>query len=160
MAWTKRQLVEKAFEEIGLAAYVFDLSPGQIQSATEKMDMMMALWNKKGIRIGYSFTSTPDPDDETEVQDEAAEAIYTNLAKRLAPSIGKTISPETAATAKSSYKELLSLAGIPPEKKSDRMFRGSGDKPWRKGYNYNNSELLPTPDESIDAGPDSEIDLD
>ena len=29
MGWTKREYVEQAFEEIGLASYVFDLTPEQ-----------------------------------------------------------------------------------------------------------------------------------
>ena len=30
MAYTKRDIVEQAFEEIGLASYVFDLQPQQL----------------------------------------------------------------------------------------------------------------------------------
>ena len=32
MAWTKRQIVTQAFEEIGLASYVFDLEPEQLRA--------------------------------------------------------------------------------------------------------------------------------
>ena len=53
MGWTKRQFIEQAFEEIGLAAYVFDLTPEQLQSALRRLDAMMAGWNTNGIRIGW-----------------------------------------------------------------------------------------------------------
>ena len=33
MSWTKRQYIVDAFEEIGLASYVYDLQPEQLQSA-------------------------------------------------------------------------------------------------------------------------------
>mgnify|MGYP003525752305 CR=1 FL=1 len=55
MGWTKRQFVTQAFEEIGLAAYVFDLTPEQLQSALRRLDSMMASWNAKGIRLGYQI---------------------------------------------------------------------------------------------------------
>ena len=51
MGWTKRQYIEQAFEEVGLAAYVFDLTPEQLQSALRKLDAMMAEWNAKGLRL-------------------------------------------------------------------------------------------------------------
>ena len=31
MGWTKRQFIEQAFDEIGLASYAFDLGPEQMQ---------------------------------------------------------------------------------------------------------------------------------
>jgi hypothetical protein len=52
MSYSKRQFVEAAFEEIGLASYVFDLQPEQIDSACRRLDTMMAQWNAVGIRLG------------------------------------------------------------------------------------------------------------
>ena len=43
MGWTKQQLVEQAFEEIGMANYVFDLQVEQLQSAMYQLDAMMAV---------------------------------------------------------------------------------------------------------------------
>lgn len=51
MSWTKRQFMTAAFEEIGLAAYVYDLTPEQMQSAVKRMDAMIAGWNSNGVRI-------------------------------------------------------------------------------------------------------------
>lgn len=53
MGWTKRQFVTQAFEEIGLASYVFDLTPEQLDSALRRLDTMIASWNALGIRLGY-----------------------------------------------------------------------------------------------------------
>ena len=36
MSWTKRQIVEQALEELGLASYVFDMQPEQVESAKRK----------------------------------------------------------------------------------------------------------------------------
>ena len=88
MGWTRRQFVEQAFEEIGYASYVYDLEPEQLESAGRRLDAMVASWNGKGIRLGYPLPSSPELaslDTETEVPDYANEAIYTNLAVKLAP---------------------------------------------------------------------------
>ena len=42
MGYTKRQFILAAFEEIGLAAYTFDLQPDQLESARRRLDAMIA----------------------------------------------------------------------------------------------------------------------
>lgn len=135
MGWTKRQFVTQAFEEIGLASYAFDLSPAQFQSALQRLDTMMAAWNALGIRLGYPLPSNPqdsDLDEQTNVPDSSLEAIYTNLAIKLAPSYGKQVMADTKVTAKESYNTLLSRATAPLEQQlPGTMPSGAGNKPWR-----------------------------
>ena len=103
MSWTKRQFVVQAFEEIGLASYVFDLSPEQMDSALRRLDSMMAAWNAKGIRLGYPIPGNPQDsslEEKTGVPDSANEAVYMGLAVRLAPGFGKVVSPDTKSAAK------------------------------------------------------------
>jgi hypothetical protein len=45
VAWTKREFVVQAFSEIGLASYVYDLQPEQLQTALNRLDSMLATWN-------------------------------------------------------------------------------------------------------------------
>jgi hypothetical protein len=74
MGYSKRQFVYAAFEEIGLASYVFDLQPEQLESARRRLDAMMADWNGKGIRLGYPIPSSPQDgsiDEQTNVPDSA-----------------------------------------------------------------------------------------
>ncbi len=116
MGYSKRQFVAAAFEEIGLASYVFDLQPEQLQSALRRLDAMIADWNGKGIRLGYPLPGSPqysDLDEPSEVPDSANEAIITNLAIRIAPGYGKVVMPETKAVAKDSYNTLLQRATAP-----------------------------------------------
>lgn len=157
MSYTKRQFVVAAFEEIGLASYVFDLEPHSLQSALRRLDAMVAEWNGKGIRIGYPLPSSPeqsDLDEKTFVPDSANEAIITNLGIRIAPSFGKTISPDTRSTAKQGYNTLLSRAAAPVELQlPGTMPSGAGTKSWRR---YN-GPFIRKPIESIDAGPDGPI---
>jgi len=63
MSWTKRQFITQAFEEIGLAAYVFDLTAEQLDSALRRMDSMVAGWNANGVRIGYPLPGSPEDSD-------------------------------------------------------------------------------------------------
>ena len=135
MGYSKRQFCVAAFEEIGLASYVFDLQPQDLESALRRLDAMMADWNGKGIRLAYPLPGSPQDSDinaESEVPDSANGAIITNLAMRLAPSYGKQVMPMTMATAKNAYNTLLSRATLPPQQQlPGSMPSGAGNKPWR-----------------------------
>lgn len=118
MGWTKRQFIEQAFDEIGLAPYTFDLTADQLQSALRKLDSMMAMWNAKGIRLGFPLPASPnnsDLDTDTLVPDSAIDAICLNLAMKIAPSFGKGISLETRSGAKAAYDAMLLRFSMPME---------------------------------------------
>lgn len=157
MGYSKRQFVEAAFEEIGLAAYSFDLQSDQLESAMRRLDAMMAEWNGKGIRLGYPLPGSPqnsDLDEQSEVPDSAFEAIITNLAVRIAPSYGKQVMPETKITAKTAYNTLLSRATYPIEQQfPNTVPSGAGNKPWRV---YDNP-FLASPEDRVNAGPDGPL---
>ena len=133
MSYTKRQFIDAAFEEIGLASYTFDLQPEQIQSALKRLDAMIASWNGRGIRIAYPLPSSPDDSDidaATDVPDMANEAVITNLAVRLAPSFGRRVMPETLKTAKEAYNTMLMKLAFPAEQQMPgTMPAGAGNKP-------------------------------
>lgn len=156
MGYTKRQFVTGAFEEIGLSDYVFDLQPEQLEGALRRLDSMMMEWNAQGIRLGYPIASSPqdsDLDTETNTPDSAWEAVITNLAIRIAPGYGKTVSPDTKVSAKNAYNILLQRATFPLEKQlPETMPIGQGNKPWR----WDNPYVYP-PADPVDAGPDGPI---
>lgn len=159
MGWTKRQFIEQAFEEIGLAAYVFDLTPEQMQSALRRLDAMVAGWNANGIRIGWPMPSNPDNSDidaDTGAPDIANEAIYLNLAVRLAPSFGKVLSPDTKAGADFAYSNLLNQTSSPtPERQAPNTLpRGAGTKPWRS---CSSNQFLKTPSDPLVTGDDNKL---
>lgn len=158
MAYTKRQFVEAAFEEIGLASYVFDLSPAQMESALRRLDAMMATWNGMGIRLGYPLPLDPMDSSLSEnagVPDSANEAIITNLAIRLAPQYGKAVQPQTMTTAKASYNVLLQRAAAPLEMGLPATLPvGAGWKPYDIDQPYF-GEAAPT----VDAGPDGPLEF-
>ena len=158
MSWTKRQFVVQAFEEIGYASYAFDLQPEQLQAGLRRLEAMMATWNGRGVRLNYPLSSNPDTaelDTSSNVPDAANEAIYTNLAIRIAPIVGKTASAETKQAARSAYLELLSRFTVPQEQQFPATLpAGAGNKPWRQ-----DNPFLPGPESQIDAGPDGPIEF-
>jgi hypothetical protein len=156
MSWTKRQLVVQAFEEVGYAQYAYDLQPEQLQAGLRRLEALMGTWNGRGIRLGYPLTNNPDAaelDVASNIPDASTEAVYTNLAIRIAPIVGKTASAETKQAARSAYTELLSRFTKPQEQQLPAtMPAGAGNKPWRQ-----DNPFLPGPEEQIDAGNDGPI---
>ena len=160
MSWTKREIVTNAFEEVGLASYAFDLQPEQLQAGLRRLDNMMATWNSRGLRIGYPLTNSPagsDLDDDANVMDEAIEAIVGNLAIRIAPMLGKTVSPDTKASARSAYMALLSRRSTIPEMLNDAnaIPSGAGNKYWR----ITGDPFLIQEERGLTVGPDATLDF-
>jgi len=137
MGWTKKQLIMDAFAEIGLND-AFNVSADDQQLALRRMDAMLADWNAKGIRLGYPLTSSPDAsniDDDSGLPDAAYQAVIANLAIKLAPNFGKTLSQDTRTTAAAGYNTLLARAAFPPQQQlPNTLPRGAGNKPWRGGF--------------------------
>lgn len=160
MSWTKREIVTNAFEEVGLASYAFDLQPEQLQAGLRRLDNMMATWNSQGIRIGYPLSDSPagsSLDQDSNVTDEAIEAIVGNLAVRIAPILGKTVSPDTKATARKAYIALLSRRSTIPEMLNDASAipSGAGNKYWR----ITGDPFLAQEERGLTVGPDAALDL-
>lgn len=135
MSYTKRQFVNAAFTQIGLANYTFDLQSEQLQTGLKLLDAMMAMWNAKGLRLSYPISTTPensDLDDETNVPDRANEAIIFNLAQRIAAAFGRQVMPELKQTAYLAYQTLLAVSAMPDEMSlPSTLPRGAGNKPHR-----------------------------
>lgn len=157
MGWLKRDFISQAFNDIGMASYVFDLSAEQLQSALRTLDSMMATWNARGIRLGYPIPPTSggsNLDEDSGVPDRANEAITANLAIRLASAVGKAVSMEMKMTAKQAYSALVAEAALPPVMQlPSGMPAGAGHKRIRRPF-------LDEPDVALDAGSDSELEFD
>jgi hypothetical protein len=116
MAWTKRALVAEAFNELALAGFTFDIGPDEQAQAIRRMDTMVAGWERRGVSIGYALPTSPtasDPGDDSGIPDNAAEAVYLNLARSMAPSYGKQLPLATLQRAKDAFDPLLWDAARP-----------------------------------------------
>jgi hypothetical protein len=140
MSWTKRQIVEEAFGELALAGYVFDLQPEELQAALRKLDAMVATWTAQGLRLGYAAASSPDESDldqDSGLQMIAIEAVYLNLAVRLAASKGKVLAASTKMAAKAALDTLESRQAsdeVQQQQLPNTMPRGAGAR-WRNRDN-------------------------
>jgi hypothetical protein len=145
VSYTKRQVIQAALSEIGLATYAFDLSADQIEQAAWRLDAMLGEWNARGIRLGYPLPANPHDTDATSdagVPDSAYEAVITNLAVRLGPSYGKSVSPDTRATARASFNTLMAMSAKPPEMRVQGIPKGAG-------YKDHDSPFMPPLDSGI-----------
>ena len=120
---------------------------------------MMAEWSSRGILLAYPISKEEDslPDDDSLVPDWTWEAIATNLAIRIAPSYGKTVSPETKTTAKRGYTTICSVFSKPKEMQFGSIPKGAGYKSIDRPYTPAPvSHTLEPIDESFDPSGEPE----
>lgn len=124
---TKRSLVAGAFEELGMAEYIFDATPEELLSAVTRMDRMAAMWDGLFIRLGYSLGSGID--SEAGIPDTAEECFVLQLAIRIASSFGKTPSQDTKINARTALNAMLAAnAKRPVQPVSSRLPVGAGNR--------------------------------
>lgn len=159
MGYTKRQLIEMALEEIGLAPTTFNLSAEQFESGLRRLDAMMATWNSKGVRLSYPLPSSQADsglNQESNIPDRAIEAVYQNLAVKLAPIFGKAVAPELRSDAAASYNNIIRSNIDMKSMNLNNLPKGSGNKPWR----YNSNQFITKEsDTSLQVGKDGDLEL-
>lgn len=134
---TKKDIINLAFEEIGIAYYNFDIQPEQYISALKRLDSMMSVWQSKGLELDYLLS---DPitgsslEDEAILSDKAIKPVYSNLALDLCPMFGKNPSLINIKNANLSYKNLINTSVSSNEVKMDRYVLGGGYKPVSSGF--------------------------
>ena len=161
MSWTKRQLVEEAFGELALAGYDFDLQPEELEAGLRRLDTMMATWQSLGLQLGYSMATSQedsDLDQDSGLQMNAVEAVYMNLACKIAASKGKALPASSTRAAKQAYDSLIlnvAKAQMQVQQLAAGMPRGQGRKPWRTINPY-----VTTPDTNpLRSGDDGGLDF-
>lgn len=146
--YTKGDVVELVFAELALAGFVFDSEPEEKAFVLQKLDLMMAEWAALGIKVGYSLPPSPSASrlaTSSGLPDSTVNAVALNCAKRVAPTFGKVLSPETLSAASQGYSQLLWNAAIPPQQQyPDTLPQGAGNKPWRVA----DAPFMPVPDTS------------
>ncbi|VVE59465.1 hypothetical protein PIN31009_05546 [Pandoraea iniqua] len=130
---TKKEIIDDAYAEIGLAGYTFDLSAEEYSYALRRLDWMAAMWDSQGIRVGYNLPASArasDLGDDAGIPDWALQGFVTNLAvTRLASMKGKTVPPQLAQVADDSYQALLTGSFEIPQMQMPRhMPIGTGNR--------------------------------
>lgn len=145
--FTKRELIEQAFGELALAGHEFDITPEEQQTALYRLDVLMATWEMRNIRLGYAMPATPgasDLDEDSGLPDSANEAAFMALAMRLAAGYGKSLSPDQRRIGREAFAPLLRAAAQPQSQQlPGGMPLGAGN---RHGYLHASGPWTPQPD--------------
>lgn len=102
---TIREVVQDAFEEIGVKTAEIPLTDDELQSGIRRCNDMLLEWDDIGIIEGYN--EVLNGDDVISVERSAIGAVKYNLAIRLAPSFQKPISASLASLASGTMSVLL-----------------------------------------------------
>jgi len=131
---TKRAIIEMTFEEMTLAGYEFDATPEEQAAYLRQLDAMMAEWRGPGRQLAIPYNAPAvlgegNFEDESGVPDFAIQAVAISLAKRCAPKIGKTLSPETQAALVSGMDAINAAFSPRVERRLGRTTpRGAGNR--------------------------------
>lgn len=102
---TIREIVQDAFEEIGVKTAEVPLTSDELQSGIRRCNDMLTEWDDLGVIFGYA--PVLNGDDIVNVDRNAIGAVKFNLAIRLAPSFQKVVGGALVATAESSLNALM-----------------------------------------------------
>lgn len=115
---TKRDIVNEAFELLGMSGYELDDSPEDAQSILQTLDNMMATLQSPSCNFGYLVA--PDVVDSylgdlAGIERDAMSGISHKLAMRICNKFGKQPSPLLYKETDEAYNALLTRYQVIPE---------------------------------------------
>lgn len=125
----KRRIIEMAFAKCTLAGYEFGRTPEEINDAMSELNAMMLEWPFSGLGYYQPTYDIGSPDELSGIPDDTLAAVATQLALRLAPNMGKTLSPEALGAISRSLSLLhAKVAAIPTMPFEKHSVRGAGGR--------------------------------
>lgn len=126
---TKRRIIEMAFGKLTLAGYEFGRTPEEINDGLSELAAMMLEHPFSGL----GYVGTPygigSPDEQSGIPGDTLAAVATQLALRIAPNMGKSLSPEAQGAIARSYALLQArVAAIPVMPMEHNTVRGAGHR--------------------------------
>lgn len=156
MGKTKGELAIEVFDALAMNDGLTEPTAGEVSYVMKRMEQMVAMWERKGIFIGYKYadpTYGPDTNDDSGVTDTDEVSVVTNAAVVVAPKFGRSASPDIKSQAKESY-ELLFETVLPIRKQNPNMPSGQG----YSGFNGYCGDYMPISDD-ITIPDDGTLDL-
>lgn len=127
----KRDIIELAFDDCGLAGYEFDRSPEEQGVALRKLNALMMEWPWNQLGYNQPSYGAGQVEGPSGIPDFAINAVAQYLALRIAPGIGNTLSPEARASMVQSRATLFAqLATVPSMAMPGNTPRGTGQRFW------------------------------
>lgn len=125
----KRDIIELAFDDCGLAGYEFDRTPEEQSMALRKLNALMLEhpWNMLGYdQPTYGVGVVEQPSG---LPDDAVNTVAQYLALRIVPGVGAALSSEAKATMARSLMNLQSqYAKLPDMDLVGSTVRGTGNR--------------------------------
>lgn len=153
---TKGDLVLIALRKSGLASNssLTQPEPEMIDDALTDLELMIAEWENKGIRLGFVFSPVdagPDTGDLHGLLPGDVNSVAMCLAQRILTDTLRPVPPSLAAQSRDAYEAMLyRQIEIPELVRRNDMPRGAGNKEWcGNGRFYvepDNTETLQTQD--------------
>lgn len=132
---TNRHLIEQAYRECGIA----DIDSDDIAQGLRKLNAMSRVWPFNAI--GYVEGGLPE--DATGIIPQYEDAVVGQLAKRLAPGLGKTLSAEQKSEARQALANLkAAVMTLPTRYLAANTIAGAGSRHRRWSPFFNE---VPTP---------------
>lgn len=133
----KREILEMAFDDCGLAGYEFDRTPEEQSMALRKLNALMLELPWSALGYDQPSYGVGQAEGGSGIPDFAVNAVSQYLALRIAPGIGLTLSPEYSKTAARSLVTLqAALATTPTMTLPGNTVRGSGQRPYSGAARY------------------------
>lgn len=128
MAWTKRQIIDRAFSALGLP-YTFDKEPHEYMTALNTLDSMMAAWCVS-TPLPYPTSNNADTtalDTSSNLPDWSLLAVWSSLAIAICSDLGKQV-PDVLLKLSQDGKQAITtaLALSTPQALSKPSFAGMG----------------------------------
>lgn len=131
---TNREIIDRAYRALALKDSVFGRSAEEYAVGIEVLASMM--YEPPFDTIGYVHWDSGEGnrvEERSGIAPRWLEAVGLMLAERLAPVIGKSLSPEMMAAKCRAYSQLCASVPIPDSKYADGTPRGAGA---RHRYTY------------------------
>lgn len=133
MAWTKRQIIDRAFSAIGLP-YTFDKEPHEYMTALTTLDTMIASWSIT-MPLPYPLVNNADTsalDTSSNLPDWALMGVWASLGIAICSDLGKEVPASLLKDANDGKKAIMTALSVDPPKASSNdslKFMGAGNQP-------------------------------
>lgn len=126
---TKGDIVRQAFQHLRISGLTNKARNEDTQLALQTLESMLLAWTNKGLNLSWNKSPDfvdPDPQEDSGISDADYEAIYVNLAVKLAPAFGKPTT-QLDSFARELYAGLFSTE-LPTQQNNTYMPLGSGNR--------------------------------
>lgn len=124
-----------AYGKCGLAGYELGRTPEEITDAMAELDAMMLEWPFSLLGYAQPPYGISNSDEQSGIPPDTLAAVATQLALRLAPNMGKTLSPEAQKSISRSMALLHAhpmVTQVPAQPFQKHTPRGLGNKGFRQ----------------------------